>query len=69
MCQRVFIQPETKFQLDPTRDKDFPIDPHYKNRPLSIDMTLQKWAIFIMELYGENLCLLSDQAEILFVVI
>ena len=30
----------------------------------SIDMTLQKWAIFIMGVYGENICLLSDEAEI-----
>ena len=30
-----------------------------------MDMTLQKWAIFIMGVYGENLYLLSDQAEIL----
>ena len=27
---------------------------------MSIDLTLQKWAIFIMGVYGENLCLLSD---------
>ena len=33
MCQRFFIQPEKKYQLDPTKDKDFPIDHHYKNRP------------------------------------
>ena len=26
-----------------------------------IDMTLQKWAIFIMGVYGEILCLSSDQ--------
>ena len=36
---------------------------------MSIDMTLQKWAIFKMGVYGENLCLLSDQAEISFLVI
>ena len=29
---------------------------------MSIDMTLQKWAIFIMVVYGENICLLSDPA-------
>ena len=29
-------------------------------------MTLQKWAIFIMGVYWENLNLLSDEAEILF---
>jgi len=33
-----------------------------------LDMTLQKWAIFIMGVYGENLCVLSDQAEIWFLV-
>jgi len=27
VCQRFFIQPETKFQRDPTKDKEFP------NRP------------------------------------
>jgi len=36
---------------------------------MSIDMTLQKWAIFIMGVYGEILCLLSDQAEISFLVV
>ena len=36
---------------------------------VSIDMTLQKWAIFIMGVYGENLCLLLNQAEFLFLVI
>ena len=46
--------------------RNFPIDPHYK---MSIDMTLQKWAIFMMGVYGENICLSSDQAEILFRVI
>ena len=46
------IRPETKFQLDPTKDKE------------SIDMTLQKWAIFIMGVYGEISHFLSDQAEI-----
>ena len=36
---------------------------------MSIDMTLQQWAMFIMGVYGENLCLLSDRAEMLFLVI
>ena len=31
---------------------------------MSIDMTLQKWAMFLMGVYGENICLLSDPAEI-----
>ena len=33
---------------------------------MSIDMTLQKWAIFIMGVYGEILCLLSDPTEFFF---
>ena len=41
----------------------FVADPHYKNRPL---MTLQKWAIFIMRVYGESSHFLSDPAEISF---
>ena len=32
---------------------------------MSIDMTLQKWASFIMGVSGENSQFLSDQAEIL----
>ena len=32
---------------------------------MSVDMTFQKWAILIMGIYGENLCLPPDQAEIL----
>ena len=32
-------------------------------------MTLHKWAIFIMGIYGGNLCPLSDQAEILLLLI
>ena len=31
-----------------------------------IDMTLPKWAIFTMGVYGESLCLLSDHAGISF---
>ena len=45
--------------------RNYHIDPHYKNHPL----TLQKWAISIMGVYGENLCLLSDKAEIVFLSI
>jgi len=53
--------------------RTFPIEPiikiiHFSN-VMSIDMTLEKWAIFIMEVYGENLCLLSDPAEISFLVV
>ena len=35
----------------------------------SIDMTLQKWSIFIMGIYGDISHFLSDQGEILFLVI
>ena len=65
MCVNVFYI--TKNELDPIKMRNFPIDPHYKNPPL--DMTLQKWAIFIMGVYGEILCLLSDPAEISFLVV
>jgi len=36
---------------------------------MSIDMTLQKWAIFIMGVYGEISHFLPDPAEISFLVI
>ena len=36
---------------------------------MSIDMTLQKWAIFIMGVYGEISHFLSDPTEILFHVL
>ena len=36
---------------------------------MSIDMTLKKWAIFIMGVYGVNSHFLSDPTEILFLVI
>ena len=49
---------------------DFPIDRHCKIAQfcngMSIDMTLPKWAIFTMGVYGEIICLLSDPAEISF---
>jgi len=35
---------------------------HFYN-VVSIDMMLQKWAIFIMGVYEENLLSLSDQAD------
>ena len=51
----------------------FPIDPiikiaHFCN-VMSIDMALQKWAIFTMGLYGEISHFLSDPAEISFLVV
>ena len=63
-----------KFQLDPIKMRNFPIDPpiikiaHFCN-VMSIDMTLEKWAIFIKGVYGEVICLSSDRAEIVFLVI
>jgi len=72
-----FILPETKFQLDPTKDKQFPHMPPYAPiikiarfcNFMSIDMALQKWAIFIMEVYGEIAHFFRDPTEILFLVI
>ena len=53
--------------------RNFPIDPIIKMSRLfyimSIDLTLQKWTIFIMGVYGEILCILSDPAELLLLVI
>ena len=47
--------------------RNFPIDPHYKKKQvcnvMSIEMTLQKWAIFIIGVHGEIICPLSDQAD------
>ena len=67
------MRSETKFQLDPTILKSFPIDPIVNiarfSNVMSIDMTLQKWAVFIIGFYKEILYLSSDQAEILFLVI
>ena len=69
VCQRLLFNQKRKFSL--IRQKIFPIDPHYKYahfcNVMSIDMALQKWAIFIIGVYGENL--LSDHAEISFLVI
>ena len=83
MCQRFLYNQERHFSLIRQKTKIFHIDPHYKNRQLlsidmtlqkwaifimGVDMTLQKWATFIMGVYGENICLLSDPAEISFLV-
>ena len=57
MRQRFLCSQKRNFILIRQKTKNFPIDPHYKNHPIcnvmSIDMTLQKWAIFIMGVYGE----------------
>ena len=73
VCQRFLYNQEQNSSLIRQKTKIFPIDPHYKNRPLcnvmSIDMTLQKWAIFIMGVYGEISHFFSDSTEILFLVV
>ena len=68
VCQCFLYNQEQNFSWIRQNVRISPIDPHYKNRPL-LYMTLQKWAIFIMGVYGENICLLSDQAENSFLVI
>ena len=73
VCQRFLYNQEENFSWIWQKMRNFPIDPYYKIvhfcKVMSIDMTLQKLVIFIMGVYGENLCLLSDQAEIFFLVI
>ena len=53
VCQRFLYNQEQNFCLIRQKTKIFPIDPHYIKiahfcNVMSIDMTLQKWAIFIM---------------------
>ena len=73
VCRRFLYNQKRNFSMIRRKMRNFPIYPHYKKEiahswnVMSIDMTLQKWAIFIMGVYGGNLCLLSD--EILFLVI
>ena len=61
VCQRFLYNQERNFSWIRQKLRNFPIDPHSKNRHfcnvMSIDMTLQKWAIFIMGVYEEILCL------------
>ena len=59
---------ETKFQLDRTNYENFPCR-HQVYNVMSIDMTLQKWAIFIMGIYREISHFLWDPTEIWFLVI
>jgi len=63
MCVNVFLcNQEQTFSLIRQTAKNFPID-------MSIDMTLQKWEIFIIGFYGKISHFLSDQAEISFLVV
>ena len=69
MCVNVFYT--TRNEISVGSDKKGEISPytpiikiaHFCN-VMSIDMTLQKWGIFIMGVYGEFFCLLFDKAEI-----
>ena len=67
----MFILPGTKFQLDPTKDKEFPHRPliikfaHFCN-VMSIDMMLQNLAIVIMGVYVEISHFLSYPTEFFF---
>ena len=60
VCQRFFLYKQDQhFSLIRRKTKNFPIDPiikiaHFCN-VMSIDMTLQKWAIFIMGSVGKFL--------------
>ena len=62
LCQRFLFNQKRNFSWIRPKMRNFPIDPHHKKahfcNVMSIDMTLQKLAIFIMGVYGENLCLL-----------
>ena len=73
VCQRFLYNQEQNFSWIRQKTKIFPIHPiikiaHFCN-VMSMDMTLQKWAIFIMGVYGEISHFLSDSTEILFLVI
>ena len=73
MCLGFLYNQEQNFSLIRQKTNIFPIDPHYKFdhfcNVVSIEMTLQKWAIFIMGIYGEISQFLSDPTEILFLVV
>ena len=73
VCQRILYNQKQNFSWIRQKMRNLPVSPiikfaHFWN-VMSIDMTLQKCMIFIMGVYGEILCLSSDQAEILFLVI
>ena len=74
MCVNVFLyNQEQNFSLIRRKTKYFPIDPHYKNRPLLLrhvyrhDVTKVGY-IYNGGLWG-NFSFLSDPTEILFLVI
>ena len=73
VCQRFLYNQEQNFSFIRQKTKISPIDPIIKiaqfSNVMSIDMTLQKWAIFIMGVYWEISHFLSNPTEISFLVI
>jgi len=73
MCVNVNYITREKFQLDPTKNENFSHSSHYKIRPLLQRYVyrhdVKKVGDFLIGVCGENVCLLSDPAEILFLVI
>ena len=74
MCVNVFYTTRNEISAGSSKKQRFsPQTPiikigHFCN-VMSIDMTLQKWAIFIMGVYGEISHFMSDQAAISFLVV
>ena len=75
MCQRFYVASNEIAAGSDKKIKKIPLDSiikiaHVCNvMSIRIDMTLQKLAIFIMGVYGEIICLLSNQAEISLLVL
>jgi len=57
------MQSEMKFKLDLSKKDKFPHRPPLQK---SLTLTLPKWVILTMGVYGEIPCLLSDLTEISF---
>ena len=70
VCQRFLYNQEQNFSLIRQKTKIFPIIKitHFCT-VMFIDMSLQKWATFIIGVYGENSHFLSDPTEISFLVV
>ena len=66
--QRFLYNQEQNFSLIRQKNENFPRRISHFCNVMSIDMTLQKWAIFIMGVYGEISHILSDPAEISYLV-
>ena len=55
----VFFKSENKLQLDPTKDKDFPIDIHCKNRLLWQRHVYRHDVAKVIDFYNKVLCKLN----------